>query len=263
MYKVVVSDLDGTLLNKQHQVSPRTRDTLHRLVNQGVKFVLATGRHHVDVRGIRAALGLDIDLITSNGAVVHDRQDQLIYNQTLPPQTAQELVEEERHSSIGINIYKGDHWYVEREMPELKEFHQESGFSYRVADAVTLDKSGINKIFYSGDHALLCELESRLRQRHGDRLSVTFSMPDCLEVMHGGVNKGNAVKAVLEQNGYRLSDAIAFGDGMNDMEMLSMVGHGVVMANAHDRLKAALPGHRQTLTSDEDGVAHYLEQVFS
>lgn len=48
MFKVVVSDLDGTLLNKQHQISPRTRDTLHRLVEQGVKFVVATGRHHVD-----------------------------------------------------------------------------------------------------------------------------------------------------------------------------------------------------------------------
>ncbi|HHQ4564675.1 TPA: HAD family hydrolase, partial [Aeromonas veronii] len=53
MFKVVVSDLDGTLLNKQHQISPRTRDTLHRLVEQGVKFVVATGRHHVDVRSFR------------------------------------------------------------------------------------------------------------------------------------------------------------------------------------------------------------------
>ena len=58
--------------------SSRTRDTLHRLVDQGVKFVVATGRHHVDVRSIRDALGLDIYLITSNGAVVHDKQDQLV-----------------------------------------------------------------------------------------------------------------------------------------------------------------------------------------
>jgi hydroxymethylpyrimidine pyrophosphatase-like HAD family hydrolase len=56
---------------------------------------------------------------------------------------------------------------------------------------------------------------------------------------------------------------VAFGDGMNDFEMLSMVGRGVVMGNAHDRLKLALPEHEQTLTSDEDGVAVYLEKLFA
>ena len=92
MFKVVVSDLDGTLLNGQHQISPRTRDTLHRLVDQGIKFVVATGRHHVDVRSIRDALGLDIYLITSNGAVVHDKQDSLVFNQALPSTVAAELI---------------------------------------------------------------------------------------------------------------------------------------------------------------------------
>ncbi len=94
-------------------------------------------------------------------------------------------------------------------------------------------------------------------------LNVTFSLPDCLEVMHAGVHKGNAVRAVLEQHGLEMSQAVAFGDGMNDFEMLSMVGRGVVMGNAHDRLKQALPEHEQTLTSDEDGVAVYLEKLFA
>ncbi|MNC33155.1 Pyridoxal phosphate phosphatase YigL [compost metagenome] len=60
-----------------------------------------------------------------------------------------------------------------------------------------------------------------------------------------------------------MSQAVAFGDGMNDFEMLSMVGRGVVMGNAHDRLKLALPNHDQTLSSDEDGVAVYLERLFA
>ncbi|MBP6790116.1 MAG: HAD-IIB family hydrolase, partial [Aeromonas sp.] len=119
MFKVVVSDLDGTLLNGQHQISSRTRDTLHRLVDQGVKFVVATGRHHVDVRSIRDALGLDIYLITSNGAVVHDKQDQLVYNQALPSTVAAELIAMERDPSIHINVYYGDEWLVEEELPWL------------------------------------------------------------------------------------------------------------------------------------------------
>ena len=262
MYKVVVSDLDGTLLNNQHQISPHTRRTLHRLMARGIRFIVATGRHHVDVRGIRDALGLEIYLITANGAVVHDKQDNCIYNQTIPPTLAQELVEIERLPDIALHIYQGDRWLVEAESPELLAYHQESGFCYQIADLLALPKEQINKIFYVGEHEDLLELEHRLVTYYGDSLSIAFSTPTCLETMQKGVNKGNAVKAVLEQNGFQLSEAIAFGDGMNDLEMLSMVGEGVVMGNAHSRLKAALPSHPQTLSSDEDGVADYLNKLF-
>ncbi|MBS4696855.1 Cof-type HAD-IIB family hydrolase [Aeromonas allosaccharophila] len=263
MFKVVVSDLDGTLLNKQHQISSRTRDTLHRLVEQGVKFVVATGRHHVDVRSFRDALGMDIYLITSNGAVVHDKQDQLVFNQPLPAEIAAELIALERDPSIHLNVYQGDDWVVEEELPWLLSFHDESGFTYRLVDDLTKEpKEKINKVFYIGDHEKLLKIETHLNQRYGDQLNVTFSLPDCLEVMHAGVHKGNAVRAVLEQNGFDMSEAIAFGDGMNDFEMLTMVGRGIVMGNAHDRLKMALPEYEQTLTSDEDGVAVYLEKLF-
>jgi Cof subfamily protein (haloacid dehalogenase superfamily) len=263
MFNVVVSDLDGTLLNNQHQISPHTRRTLHRLTERGIRFIVATGRHHIDVQSIRDTLGLDIFLITANGAVVHDKQDNCIYNQTLPPQLAQELVEIERLPDIDLHLYQGDEWLVEAESPELLAYHKESGFTYRVVDPVTLDKQGINKIFYTGEHPDLVELENRLLANFGDRLSIAFSTPTCLEAMPKGVNKGNAVKAVLEQNGYELKNAVAFGDGMNDLEMLSMAGHGVVMANAHSRLKDALPNHPQALTNDEDGVAEYLIALFS
>ena len=70
MYKAVISDLDGTLLNSQHQVSDFTRSTLKTLVDGGVKFIVATGRHIIDVQGIRQRMGFECDLITSNGALV-------------------------------------------------------------------------------------------------------------------------------------------------------------------------------------------------
>ena len=145
----------------------------------------------------------------------------------------------------------------------MLQFHDESGFTYRLVDDLKQEpKEKINKVFYIGDHEKLLKIEAHLNQRYGDQLNVTFSLPDCLEVMHAGVHKGNAVRAVLEQNGFDMSEAIAFGDGMNDFEMLTMVGRGIVMGNAHDRLKVALPEYEQTLTSDEDGVAVYLEKLF-
>lgn len=262
MYKVVVSDLDGTLLNSQHRISPRTRHVLHRLVDSGVRFIVATGRHHIDVKSIRDALGLEIYLVTANGAVVHDKQDRAIYNQFIPPELAAEIIREPQPEDTVRNIFTNEHWFVEREMPEYLEYHKDTGFTYQVVDMATLNTEGINKIFFIGEHDPLIELEQRLQIRYGDKLSIAFSLPTCLEIMQKGVNKGAAVKAILEQNGFRMEEAIAFGDGMNDFEMLSIVGQGVVMGNAHKRLKEALPNTPQALTCDEDGVAEYLVELF-
>jgi Cof subfamily protein (haloacid dehalogenase superfamily) len=263
MYKVIVSDLDGTLLNSQHQVSPRTRHILQRLLAAGLRFIVATGRHHIDVRSIRDALGLEIYLVSANGAVVHDKQDRAVYNRVIPAPLAAAVLREPVAADATRNFFTGDAWLVEREMPEFLEFHRDTGFRYQVVDMNAVGTQDINKIFFIGEHEPLFDLERRLLARHGDALSVAFSLPTCLEIMPKGVNKGAAVKAILEQNGFRPEQLVAFGDGMNDLEMLSLAGLGVVMGNAHNRLKEALPANPQALSCDEDGVAEYLAKLFS
>ena len=262
MFKVIVSDLDGTLLNSQHQVSPRTRHILHRLIDTGVRFIVATGRHHIDVRSIRDALGLEIYLVTANGAVVHDKKDQAIYNRLIPSRLAAEIIRRPLTEDTIRNVFTSAAWLVEREMPEFLEFHKDTGFRYQVVDMTAVGTEDINKIFFIGEHGPLIDLERRLLARHGDALSIAFSLPTCLEIMQKGVNKGAAVKAILKQNGFRPEHVVAFGDGMNDLEMLSLAGLGVVMGNAHNRLKEALPDNPQALSCDEDGVAEYLAKLF-
>ncbi len=259
MSQVVISDLDGTLLNHHHQISPKTLKTIRKLVEQGHKFVVATGRHQIDVRSIRDALGLDIYLVTSNGSVVTDKQDNVVFNHTLPSQIAQELSEFPLPSTeIAVNIYTPDNWYTNKAMPEYLDFHKDSGFCYVQTDLVALDKSAVNKYFFIAEHEVLLDLEKALFEKYTGQLTIAFSLPDCLEVMPLGVNKGEAIRFILEQNHVSLDDAIAFGDGMNDYEMLKIVGHGVVMGNAHDRLKNALPDLPRAGINDEDGVAEYL-----
>lgn len=264
MYKVVISDLDGTLLNSQHQVSPATRATLHTLVGQGVRFMVATGRHLIDVQGIRQALGFDCDLITANGALVSDAADRVLVEHALHPEVADDLLgmAVPGRSPIGLHLYKRDGWYVGREMPEWLAFHTESGFSYRVVDMAGLDRRGINKILYTGEHEELLALEQRLVGRHGDRTSITFSRLDCLEVMAENVNKGNAARETLEADGISLEEVVAFGDGMNDLELLSMAAHAFVMENAADRLKEALPNLPRAPSCDDDGVARCVRRIF-
>lgn len=264
MYKVVISDLDGTLLNSRHQISDVTKATLQTLVAGGVHFMVASGRHIIDMRGIRETLGFECDLIAANGAFVADAADELLFHHTLAPEVANALLGASRPDArfIATNVYMHDGWYVAHERPEWLEFHKESGFSYQVADLSRLAMDSVHKIYFTGAHEDLLELEQSLLGRYPGMASVVFSRLDTLEVMAANVNKGNAVKKMLESSGVSMDEAIAFGDGMNDLEMLSMVGRGFVMENATDHLKSALPHHPRAVSCDEDGVARRLVEMF-
>ncbi|MED5504858.1 MAG: HAD-IIB family hydrolase, partial [Pseudomonadota bacterium] len=135
-------------------------------------------------------------------------------------------------------------------------------FSYKLYDQDNAPTDGIAKIFFTHpaqDHEHLVTFETKLREQFGDRLNIAFSTPWCLEVMSAGVSKGDALKAVAESIGLTLENTIAFGDGMNDVEMLSMAGKGLVMGTSHEKVMKALPNNEVIGSNADDAVAHYLQ----
>ena len=92
---------------------------------------------------------------------------------------------------------------------------------------------------------------------------MTYSTPQCLEVMNKNVSKANALDELVTHRGYQLSDCIAFGDGLNDKEMLARAGKGCVMGNADKRLKALLPQHEVIGENKDEAVACYLRKLFN
>ena len=252
-FHIVASDLDGTLLAPNHQLSAFSKQTLKELHQQGFTFIFATGRHHVDVAGIREIAGIPAYMITSNGARVHDQQDQLMYSQNVPQELVQPVIDMIRKDpDIFIHMYQNDSWLLDREDEMLAKFHSESGFAYQRFEAANAPTDGIAKIFFTHpeqDHDHLVKFETQLREAYGDQLNIAFSTPWCLEVMAANVSKGEALKAVAESLNLSLDNCIAFGDGMNDVEMLSMAGKGLVMGTSHHKVMDAL-----------DAVAHYLKE---
>ena len=110
-------------------------------------------------------------------------------------------------------------------------------FLYNVVDFKQHHGRDTEKVFFiARTPADLVELEQRLRQDFGEKISLTYSTPICLEVMNKNVSKATALAQVVQARDYGLQDCIAFGDGMNDVEMLSEVGKGYIMGNADPRL---------------------------
>ncbi len=261
-FRVVASDLDGTLLAPNHQLSDFSKQTLKELHNKGYTFIFATGRHHVDVAGIREISGIPAYMITSNGARVHDQNDQLMYSKNVPQELVQPVINTIKNDpEIFIHMYKNEEWLLDRDDEVLAKFHSESGFSYTRFNSSNAPTDGIAKIFFTHpahDHEHLVTFENKLREAFGDQLNIAFSTPWCLEVMAAGVSKGDALDAVAKSLDLSLENCIAFGDGMNDVEMLSMAGKGLVMGTSHHKVKAALSNNEVIGSNEDDAVAHYL-----
>lgn len=260
-YKAVVSDLDGTLLNELHKFSEKTKETIKKVKETGKKIFIATGRHHLDAFQLKSQLGLDSYLISSNGARIHNEKNEVVYEKNIDNEVVDFILSAKCSSEISRHIYTENHWYVEEEREEFNQYHQESGFFYTIKDFNEIKDSKFVKIFFiSKNEPELLKLERFFEENLSGKVSITLSGPDCLELMAPNVSKGEAIKNVMERLGIPLADVIAFGDGLNDYEMLSEVGKGLLMGNCAERLKGKLPNNEIIGKNTEDGVAKYLEK---
>jgi len=260
MYKIAASDLDGTLLTSEHKIPSFTQKTLTKLHQQGKEFVFATGRHHIDVAQMREQLGIPAFMITSNGACVHNSENEIIFQQNLLPEVISGIISMLKNDpDLCINIYRSHDWLVNIEDGTTDCVRNK--FSYSLFDTNNPPLENVTKIFVTHknkDHEHLAIWEDKLNEQFPGLSTITFSSPYCLEIMDIGVSKGNALAAIAKLKGYKLEDCIAFGDGMNDVEMLLMAGKGVLMGTAHYKVKKAAPDLEIIGNSDDQAVAHYL-----
>jgi hypothetical protein len=263
MIKLIVCDLDGTLLNGQHCIAPLSKQVLQRIHHQGVEVMLATGRHYQDVYLLAQQLAIPTRLITSNGARVHNAKSELIYENHIPPELVADILALSAGFEVHRNLYQQDLWLVEEPNEPLLNIHHSSGFGYRLTDFSQLDPQHIDKFYFNAPHDKLLPLEALLQARFAERLYITFTTETYLEVMNKGVSKGQALEKVLAQKGIAADEVMAFGDGLNDVDMLNLVGHPVVMANAHPQLITHVPHAARAMANEDDGVARYLIDYFA
>lgn len=261
----IVSDLDGTLLNGNHVIGDFTIETLEKLSRKGIDIILATGRSYQDVASIIGKVKIDnAIMITSNGAQVHNLKSQLLLCNYLPEDIALEIMQiPHDEKNVCINTYQNDGWFISQDVPQLAKYHKDSGFTYQIVDFQKHYGRETEKVFFIGrTPSDLVPVENLLKQRFSDKVYITYSTPQCLEVMNKNVSKASALKQVLANRNYDLSSCIAFGDGMNDIEMLSEVGKGCIMGNADPRLKQACPQLEQIGLNSHESVASYLRATF-
>jgi len=231
--KLIASDLDGTLLGPDHQLTARTLDILTQLSAAGYRIVTATGRGpHSAWPVIEPASHLLDMALTSNGAVVLDPSDQQVTHRfAMDPTTAAAMVEAVRTELDGVafgwECASGFGWdaALAEHAPFLDEFAV-LGYGH---DAIPFDPNDqLTKVLVSHPTVVRREL-LELVQGIAPRLVVTGSGVDFVEVSGTGIDKARGLRHLCEQWNIDASDVMAFGDNWNDMAMLSWAGHGVAM----------------------------------
>ena len=261
--KLLVTDMDGTLLGKDGYVSPRNRGALERVKQQGVKIVLASGRMTESMLPCARVLGVNAPMIAYNGAVIYDMAQSKIRHQTLiPMHWARALCETAENMGLHVQAYQHDGYYAAASNRYTKLYaaaihHPEPHMTDRpLSGWINADQI---KLLIIDEPKIVAHVTPILAEMFEGRIQCVDSQPNYIECIAIGAEKGLALRRVAEEMGILPDEIVAFGDAGNDIGMLSYAGLSYAMEGASDKVKNAAdrvapPAHR-------DGIACAIEEL--
>ncbi len=257
--KVIVTDLDGTLLNPSHKISDYTKSVFRKLHQENYLIIVATGRHHLDAMPIVETLEIPLYLVTSNGARIHSPSKELLFSVNMESEAVKSVLALDIDPEITTVLFRENVWQTNKHNEKLNSFQPELNYLPELVDFSEVEDLAAIKIFFTHErHSKLLELRNQILETHTDHFSHAFSLPLCLEFMDKSVDKSVAIAKILEKEDYGFHEAISFGDGYNDEKMLNTTAKGLVMGNAPDSLKTKLSHLEVIAPNHENGVANYL-----
>jgi hypothetical protein len=264
--RMLVLDLDGTLLRSDKTVSPRTIQALHAARDRGVEIVLNSGRMTAAMEPTAERIGIDCHLIAYNGASATGPRAQgakRLFEKPLDLGIAMELATIARERRLQFNYYRDELVYSE-DHPELRRYRDiyesrtRSPFRFveRIEDHMAVPPL---KVLFVVDPAMREELYDELKPRFGKRSNMTKTDPEYLEFLHPEVDKGVGVQGLCDALHIPMSAVMAVGDGDNDGPMVACAGWGVAVSDARESvLKVAAA--RTEADCDHDAVAEAIER---
>ncbi|CAM4466269.1 Cof-type HAD-IIB family hydrolase [Paenibacillus tarimensis] len=229
-YKIVFFDIDGTLVNEEKQIPQDTMDAVHELKAKGIEPVIATGRAPYFIKPLAESLGIN-SYVTLNGGYAVYKGDP-IYRRLLSRSSIEALVNVAAKHGHSL-VFQGENEYYTD--AELHPFMKDSVMSLKV------DMPGYDPDYWKSNDIfqmfLHCEAgEEHLYEELLSELKLIRWHPQAMDVLPAGGSKAQGIAAMLELLGISKEEAVAFGDGLNDKEMLEYVGLGIAMGNAHPEL---------------------------
>lgn len=267
--KMIVTDMDYTLLNKEKKISEGNKKALKDAMDAGVHVVLATGRLFSSATFYARELGIKTPIIASNGAIIAESDlSEIYYKKTLPYEAGVKMINLCKERGLFCHLYTKDAIYTEKIVnisARYSEWNNALDESDRIniivesnlLDTLVRENAHVLKaVVVAKDPVKLAEIREEILKT--GVVAVTQSLPDNIEVMDKEVSKGNSVELLAKLYNIHKDEIMAIGDNENDLSMIKYAGFGVAVGNAEQ----CLLDHAQHITGnyDNDGVAEVINK---
>ncbi|MFC1901540.1 Cof-type HAD-IIB family hydrolase [Chloroflexota bacterium] len=267
-YKLLVIDIDGTLINKYGDISAENTEALSLVQSSGRQVALSTGRSLKSSLQIINQLSLEKYHIFFDGALVCDPgTGEEIYAQPIDKPVVKQMIEFAHRHDIDLELFSTTHYFAERETWSTETHRHFFGIEPNIGDFTGIWEQ---EIIIKGELVVNTPLENDKSKSFGSHFAdiVNFSRvkvptyPDVIfvNILAPDTSKGKALEVLSAHLGISLAKVVAIGDGRNDISLLSAAGLGIAMGNAHDEVKKV--ADHITLHVDEHGLAAAIKQFF-
>lgn len=261
LIKLVAIDLDDTLLRTDCTISPGAKAAIEKAIARGVVVTFATGRMYLSARPFAQQLGLDVPLITYQGALIKSALlGEVFWHKPVPSNVAQEILAKADEWSLQANIYLDDQLYVKEDNESIRAYSDLAKVPYIIEkgifDRVKADSLEPTKILLIGEPKRLDQIWEENKEGLGRKVQIVKSKDHFLEFTNLNATKGKALSALAEKLDIPIEATMAIGDSYNDIDMLIQSGVGVAMGNAKAAVKEV--ADYVTLRHDDDGVAEAI-----
>ncbi|WP_150538563.1 Cof-type HAD-IIB family hydrolase [Actinobacillus vicugnae] len=257
-YQAVFSDIDGTLLNDQHQISPNTLVAIQRLTQLNIPFILVSARPPLAITPYTQQLKTAQAIICYSGALILDRDLSPLYSVAIEANDLAQLDQQlQPFQHLSINYYLDTLWFSNDVDNCWTQQEAKITGLQAVKKGENLTKA--HKVLVIGEASEIQRLETQLKPQF-PQLSIHRSKAEYLEIMNREATKSAAIRFMQQKMGLDTEQIMAFGDNFNDLDMLQYAGFSVAMANAPDEVKAV--ADYVTASNNEDGIALVLNKLF-
>lgn len=261
--RMIVMDMDDTLLNDQHQISQQNHQAIQAARAAGITVVLASGRPTPAMAPFADQLGLNEDgfVISYNGAYVTDWSNGTVLQETCLTKYESDMLVDAAHAHDScLHTYMNGDIVTDRLNPYTDIEADLTSLPIRLVDDLKETVTGnVPKVLLVAEPHKVKAMRDEFQRTLGQRFTISISKPYFLEFTNLAVDKSAGIKLLCKQLGINMSQVLAIGDSYNDQTMLEDCGVGVAMGNAPDDIKAS--ADRTTLDNNHHGVAEIIHIV--
>jgi Cof subfamily protein (haloacid dehalogenase superfamily) len=240
MIKLIVSDLDGTLMRRDHSVRKEDQEALQAAINNGMIVTFASGRMYPEIKHVMNKINLEVHAVSQNGAYIHTSDRKLIRHDRFETELIRKLAVAAKDTPFYTIMCSPD-TYIVTTHHEQNEQVQKGLMAPIIVRTDALEALGGDlmccKISYLGEVEGLLSFKQQLLEAHGDKIDAYISDVNCLDVMPRHVSKGAGLLALQEHLGVAPEETICIGDAFNDISMFRGTPHSFAMSTSHPDVK--------------------------